>query len=126
MSLAPGGPRHRAGAVHEDIADVVSYLCELLTSKLVASVADVKDSSQVRKWARQELIPTQPARTRLNFAFDTLRAIEDAIGRRTAESWAMTVDPRLNFDTPIKAIREDRFRETAAAAAALREEAFDG
>ncbi|MBG6218967.1 hypothetical protein IWX75_003455 [Arthrobacter sp. CAN_A6] len=86
----------------------------------------MKDSSQVRKWARGELVPSQPARTRLSFAYDTLRIIEASEGRRTAEAWAMAVNPRLNYDTPIKAIREDRFRETAAAADALVEEAFDG
>lgn len=126
MSIAPGGPKHRAGAVHQDIADVTRELCDVLTSRLIASMAGVKDSSQVRKWARGELVPSQPARTRLSFAYDTLRMIEASEGQRTAEAWAMAVNPRLNYDTPIKAIREDRFRETAAAANALVEEAFDG
>jgi hypothetical protein len=126
MSIAPGGPKHRAGAVHQDITDVTHELCELLTSKLVASLAGVKDSSQVRKWARGELSPQQPAHTRLSFAYDILQNIEAAAGRRTAEAWAMSVNPRLGYDTPIKAIREDRFRETAAAADALLDEAFDG
>lgn len=126
MSIAQGGPKHRAGAVHQDIADVTNQLCELLTSRLVASMAGVKDSSQVRKWVRGELAPLQPAHARLRFAYDILRKIEVSEGRRTAEAWAMSVNPRLNYDTPVKAIREDRFRETAAAADALMDEVFDG
>lgn len=126
MSIAPGSPKHRAGAIHQDIAQVTEELCGVLTSSLIASMAGVKGSSQVRKWARGELVPSQPARTRLTFAFDILRTIEASEGRRTAEAWAMSVNPRLNYDTPIKAIREDRFREIAAAVDALVEEAFDG
>lgn len=121
MSTAPGGPKHRAGAVHQDIADVTRELCDVPTSRLVASMAGMKDSSQVRKWARSELVPSQPARTRLSFAYDILQMIEASEGRRTAEAWVIAVNSRLNYDTPIKAIKEDRFRETAAAADALAE-----
>lgn len=126
MSIAPGGPKHRVGAVHLPIADVVNELCDMLTSKIVASMAGVKDSGQVRKWARGELAPQHTAGMRLRFAYDTLQKIESAEGRRTTEAWALSVNPRLNYDSPVKAVREDRFREVAAAADALMDDAFDG
>jgi hypothetical protein len=109
-----------------ETAQVVRELCDLLGSKLVASMAGVKDPGQVRKWARGELEPSQPAGQRLRFAYDILHEIEAAEGRRVAQAWAMSVNPRLDYGTPLKAIREDRFQDTAAAAKALMEDAYDG
>jgi hypothetical protein len=60
------------------------------------------------------------------FAYDLLHEPEAAEGRRAAQAWAMSVNPRLDDGTPLKAIREDRFQDTAAAAKALMEDAYDG
>ncbi|WP_427008682.1 hypothetical protein [Pseudarthrobacter sp. H2] len=126
MSIAPGGPRHRARSVFMETSEVVQELCDVLTSKLVAGLAGVKDPGQARKWARGELEPTQPAQQRLRFAHDVIKEIESAQGLRVAQAWAMSINPRLGYESPIKAIRDDRFQETAAAAKALLEEAYDG
>lgn len=127
VSIAPGGPRHRAGSVFMETSDVVQELCDVLTSKLVASLAGVKDPGQVRKWARGELRPGQPAEQRLRFAHDVIiQEVQSTQGRRVAQAWAMSINPRLGYESPIKAIRDDRFQETAAAAKALLEDAYDG
>jgi hypothetical protein len=109
-----------------DTSEVVQELCDVLTSKLVASLAGVKDPGQVRKWARGALEPTRPAQQRLRFAHDVLHEIESAQGRKVAQAWALSINPRLGYESPLKAIREDRFQETAAAATALLEDAYDG
>lgn len=126
MSIAPGSPRHRARSLDMDTSEVVQELCDALTARLVAGLAGVKDPGQVRKWARGELKPTQPSEQRLRFAHDIIQEVENTQGRRVAQSWAMSINPRLNYTSPIKAIREDRFQETAAAAKALLEDAYDG
>lgn len=126
MSAASGGPRHRARSVYMETSDVVQELCDVLTSKLVASLSGVKDPGQVRKWARGGLEPTQPAQQRLRFAHDILNEIEGAQGKRAAQWWATSANPRLGYESPLKAIREDRFQETAAAASALLDDAYDG
>lgn len=126
MTIAPGGPRHRAGSVFRDISDIVGELCELLTARVVASLAGVKDPGQVRKWAKGQLSPIQPAQQRMRFAYDILTEIEDSHGRKVAQAWILTINPRLGYESPIKAIREDRFPETAAAVKALLDDGFDG
>jgi len=126
MSIAPGGPKHRARSVFMETSDIVQELCEVLTSKLVAGLAGVKDPGQVRKWARGELNPTQPAEQRLRFAHDVIQEVGSAQGLRVAQAWALSINPRLDYESPIKAIRDDRFAETAAAAKALLEDAYDG
>ncbi|WP_427174626.1 hypothetical protein [Arthrobacter sp. 92] len=101
-----------------ETSEVVQELRDVLTSKLVATLAGVKDPGQIRKWARGGLEPTQPAQQRLRFAHDVLHEIENAQGKKVAQAWALSVNPRLGYESPIKAIREDRFQETAAAAKA--------
>ncbi|WP_229230955.1 hypothetical protein [Sinomonas cyclohexanicum] len=98
----------------------------MLGSKLVASMAGVKGPGQVRKWARGDLEPTQPAQQRLRFAYDLLHGVEAAEGRNVTQAWATSVNPRLDYGTPLKAIREDRFQDAAAAAKALMEDAYGG
>jgi hypothetical protein len=109
-----------------ETSEVVQELCDVLTSKLVAALAGVKDPGQLRKWARGVLEPTQPAEQRLRFAHEVLHEIASAQGMEGAQAWALTANPRLGYDSPVKAIREDRFQETATAARALLEDAFDG
>lgn len=126
MTIASGGPRHRMDSVRMDIDEVTSKLCDVLTARVVASMAGVKDPGQVRKWAAGRLEPTQPAQQRLRFAYDQMHEIESGQGRKTAQAWMITINPRLSYDSPVKAIREDRFREAAAAAQALLDEGYDG
>lgn len=126
MSIAPGGPRPEGRSAFMETSAVVAELCDVLTSKLVASLAGVKDPGQVRKWARAELEPNQAVQQRLRFAHDVLHEIESAKGKKVAQAWATSVNPRLGCDSPLKAIREGRFQETAAAAKALLEESYDG
>ncbi|WP_125616023.1 hypothetical protein [Specibacter cremeus] len=78
------------------------------------------------EWVRGDLEPTQPAQQRLRFAYGVIQEIETAQSKRVAQAWALSINPRLGFESPIKAIREDRFQETAAAAQALLEDACDG
>lgn len=109
-----------------DISDIVRELCDSITARLVASIAGVKDPGQVRKWANGKLSPTQPAEQRLRFAYDIMHEISAAQGQKTAQAWIMSINPRLGYESPIKAIREDRFPETGTAAKALLDEGYDG
>lgn len=126
MSLAPGGPRHRTDSVMIDTADIVRELNDLLTPRIVAGMAGKKDPGQARKWANGSLAVPPPEQERLRFAYDLLKQIESAHRRSVAQAWAITVNPRLGYTTPVKAIREERFNEAAAAMRALVEEAYDG
>jgi len=109
-----------------EISEVVQELCDVLTSKLVAALAGIQDPGQVRKWAEGALEPTPSARERLRFAHELLREIASAQGTTAAQAWALTVNPRLGYDSPIKALREDRFQDAATAAKALLEDTYSG
>ncbi|MGO4856208.1 hypothetical protein [Arthrobacter sp. 2MCAF14] len=124
MSTTPEGPRYESAFM--ETPEVVQELSDVLASRLVAALAGVQDLDQVRQWVRGDLEPAQPVQRRLRFAQNVLHEIESSQGRKAAQAWALSVNPRLGYDSPIKAIREDRFQETAAAAKALLEDAYDG
>lgn len=125
MTIAPG-PRHRSEVLHLRMAEVTEALCELLPSALVASLAGVKDSSQVRKWARGDLEPTLASAARMRFTLEQAWEIEAAESARVAQAWLTTANRVLGYELPIKAIRDDRFAETAAAAMAFLEDSYEG
>ncbi|RKR29804.1 XRE family transcriptional regulator [Arthrobacter oryzae] len=109
-----------------ETTEAVRELCDVLTAKVVAALAGVENPDQVGAWGEDALAPTPPVERRLRFALEVLHEIAGTQGMSAAQSWALTINPRLGYDSPIKAIREDRFQETAAAAKALLEDAYDG
>jgi hypothetical protein len=108
-----------AGAALEEVPSVVQWLCQVLTPELVLHLAGATEPGMVRWWASGRLVPSAPEEHRLRFAYGLLRVIEDRRGRETAQAWIMAVNPRLGQRSPLRAIREDRFRGTAAAADTL-------
>lgn len=110
-----------AGAALEEIPVLVQWLCGVLTPELVVHLAGAREPAMVRWWASGRLVPSGPEEHRLRFAYSLLRRIEDLQGREAAQAWFMAVNTRLGQRSPLRAIREGRFRETAAAASKLME-----
>ncbi|MHA7295536.1 hypothetical protein [Arthrobacter sp. HLT1-21] len=77
ITIAPG-PRHRTNSVMVDTADVVRELNDLLTARIVAGMAGIKDPGQARKWANGTIPVPPPAQERLRFAYELLKQIESA------------------------------------------------
>ncbi|GAA1114034.1 hypothetical protein [Arthrobacter flavus] len=105
---------------------MVRELSEMLTARIVAGLAGVRDPLQVCEWAEGSAIPPSESQSRLRFAYEVLSEIQMARRTNIAQAWALTVNPRLSYLSPVKAIREGRFTETKAAAKALLEDAYDG
>lgn len=126
MTIAPGGPRHRTGTMNMDIGEVVRVLIDAFTANLVASMVGVKDPGQARKWAKDVLAPRLDAEQRLRFALDVFGQLEMVEGRAVAQRWFLSINPRLGYSSPVKAIREGAYAQVAAAATALTDGAYDG
>lgn len=114
MSIAPGS--HRRGSVLHEESEVVEKLREYLPSALIASLAGVKDPGQVRKWLRGDLSPTPASAARLRFALDQADLVAAAESMKVASAWLTSANEMLDYALPLKAIREDRYKEVAAAA----------
>jgi hypothetical protein len=109
-----------------DASKIAAALVDVFPELVVASLAGVKGEEPVRKWAEHDSEPTPSEDRRLRFAYEIFDRIRDACGRGNAASWLLAINPRLGYESPVKAIREDRFEDTAAAARAFLDGGYDG
>lgn len=98
---------------------IVKQLSDYLPTALIASLSGVKDTSQVRKWARGVLEPTHASAARLRFALEQTQRITDAESAKVASAWMTSANEQLGYALPLKTIREDRFKEVADAVGAF-------
>lgn len=104
------------------LREVVRQLNSHLGPTLVAAAAGVKDRGLPTKWARLDGPEPRPAaQTRLLKAHALFFSIARSESEHIARAWMIGSNPLLDDDTPITAIREDRFKEVTAAANAFLE-----
>jgi hypothetical protein len=70
--------------------------------------------------------PKNEVMRRLQFAYEQRTRLTEAEGENVARAWFIGANPWLEYDTPITAIREDRFKEAARAARAVLDDSFSG
>jgi hypothetical protein len=121
-----------SGAAHAKTArlgirEIVRRLNAALGATLVAGLAGSKDRKTSYKWAQQSgPTPNASAVKRLQFAYTQWVVVSEAEGEHVARMWFIGANPWLDHDSPVDAIRGDRFREVAAAAAAMVDDGFIG
>ncbi|TFD50707.1 hypothetical protein E3T43_17875 [Cryobacterium sp. Hh7] len=63
---------------------------------------------------------------RLQFAYERWTILVQAEGEHVARAWFIGANPWLDYDTPVTAIREDRFKDVATAVQAVIDDSFSG
>jgi hypothetical protein len=110
-----------------DVREIVRRLNGSLGGTLVASLAGSKDAKLPYRWAKADgPAPKNEAMRRLQFAYEQWTMLAEAEGEHVARAWFIGANPWLEYDTPITAIREDRFRETGKATQAVLDDSFSG
>lgn len=110
-----------------DIREITRRLNGSLGGTLVASLSGSKDAKLPYRWARADgPAPKNEAMRRLRFAYEQWTVLVEAEGEHVARAWFIGANPWLDYDTPVTAIREDRLKETAAAAQAVIDDSFAG
>ncbi|SDI93935.1 hypothetical protein SAMN04488693_13611 [Arthrobacter subterraneus] len=127
MSIATTTGTAHARTARLGIREIVRRLNAALGATLVAALAGSKDRRISYKWAQQDGPNPNPAAVkRLQFAYAQWILVSEAEGEHVARMWFIGANPWLDHDSPIDAIRDDKFRETAAAAAAMVDDGFIG
>ncbi|MEO8907433.1 MAG: hypothetical protein ABI310_05080 [Microbacteriaceae bacterium] len=127
MSIAPVTGSAFARAARMDVREITRRLNAALGATLVGALAGSKDPKISYKWAQHDgPAPKSASVQRLQFAFTQWLAIAEVEGEQVARMWFIGSNPWLDQDTPVDAIREGRFKETAAAAAAMIDDGFTG
>jgi hypothetical protein len=127
MAVTTQTPTAHTRSLKLDIREVARRLNSSLGGTLVASLAGSKDAKLPYRWAKVDgPTPKNEAMRRLQFAYEQWTLLSEAEGEHVARAWFIGANPWLEYDTPVTAIREDRFRDAGKAAQAVIDDSFSG
>ncbi|MGH3089887.1 MAG: XRE family transcriptional regulator [Rubrobacteraceae bacterium] len=108
-------------AVMAPIADLVDFLIDLLSPRLVAYIAGVKDTKTVRRWASGETgeMRQQDREERIRLTYEIARLLIQVDSPRIVKAWFIGLNPQLDDTSPAEAIHEGKLKEALYAARAF-------
>lgn len=105
-------------ALQASITVIASVLQELLSRRLTAYIAGVKDGKTVTRWAKGEVTDLRhESEQKLRTAYEIAQLLTshfDSPG--IVKSWFIGLDPYLDDTSPAEAVHEGRLREALSAA----------
>ena len=106
-------------AVDARLQDVADYLQGLLSRRLVAYIAGVKDVKTVSRWANGEVEARQEAESRLRAAYQIALLLTEFDSPRIVKAWFIGLNPHLADTSPAEVIHDGKSKEALAAARAF-------
>jgi hypothetical protein len=105
-------------AVDAPINELVAFLQDLLSRRVTAYIAKVRDAKTVTRWASGEVkeIRDHEMEQRLRAAYTIAQMLLDFDDERTVKSWFVSLNPYLGNVSPAEAIREGNGKEAMSAA----------
>lgn len=110
-----------------NIHQVARELISVLGPTLVASLSGTRDRELPTQWAQPDGPEPGPEfAQRLRFAHEQWTRLAASEGEDAARNWFICCNPRLDEGSPLKGIREDRWREVSVAVTSYLEGGWDG
>ncbi len=107
-------------SVHASVAEVAGYLQELLSRRLVAYIAGVKDAKTVTRWASGEVENVRhDNEKRLRTAYEIAQLLVRFDSPRVVKAWFIGLNPQLGDTSPAEAIHDGELKEAMSAARAF-------
>lgn len=107
-------------SVHASTTEVSSYLQELLSRRLVAYIAGVKDAKTVTRWASGEVENVREENEkRLRTAYEIAQLLVRFDSPRVVKAWFIGLNPQLDDVSPAEAIHDGELKEALSAARAF-------
>jgi hypothetical protein len=107
-------------SVQASVAEVVGYLRELLSRRLVAYIAGVKDAKTVTRWASGEIENVRDENEkRLRTAYEIAQLLVRFDSPRVVKAWFIGLNPQLGDTSPAEAIHDGDLKEAMSAARAF-------
>jgi len=107
-------------SVHASAAEVAGYLQELLSRRLVAYIAGVKDAKTVTRWASGEVENVRHENEkRLRTAYEISQLLVFFDSPRVVKAWFIGLNPQLGDVSPAEAIHDGELKEAMSAARAF-------
>lgn len=93
-------------SIREDLPAIVDELRRTLGAKLVAYIAGVTSTRQVREWAEGTHIPVPDTRKRLRTAYRVAHLIGESEGYQVVPTWFQGMNPHLGDSSPARILRD--------------------
>ena len=107
-------------SVHASLDEVAGYLQELLSRRLVAYIAGVKNAKTVTRWARGEVRNVRyENEKRLRTAYEISQLLVGFDSPRVVKAWFIGLNPQLGDVSPAEAIHDGGLKEAMSAARAF-------
>ena len=114
MSLATA----HATAVRAPLADLSETLEALLSRRVTAYIAGVKDAKTVSRWSSGDITTVRDfeVEQRLRTALTVVALLRDVEADPTIKAWFLSLNPYLGDISPAQAIRDGRGKDAIDAA----------
>lgn len=108
-------------ATTASVRDVTAFLQDVLSRRLTAYIAGVRDAKTVTRWVNGEITQIRDfeSERRLRTAYEIAQLLLIEESPRTVRAWFIGLDPSLDDVSPAEAIAEGQLREALAAARAF-------
>lgn len=108
-------------ATTASVREVATLLHEVLSRRLTAYIAGVRDAKTVTRWVSGEIgdVRDYEAEQRLRTTYEIVQMLLLEESPRTVRAWFIGLDPLLDDVSPAEAIREGRLKEALSAARAF-------
>lgn len=107
-------------SVRASVAEVAGYLQELLSRRLTAYIAGVKDARTVTRWASGEVENARyENEQRLRTAYEIAQLLVRFDSPRVVKAWFIGLNPQLGDVSPAEAIHDGELKEAMSAARAF-------
>jgi hypothetical protein len=102
------------------VNEIAEALQQLLSRRLTAYVAGVKDSKTVARWATGQISDIREAsEVRLRTAYEIVRLLTLFDSPAVVKAWFIGLNPQLEDISPAEALHDGKLREVRAAARAF-------
>ena len=117
-ALRTSTDQHHRQAIAASLPTLASLLQEVLTRRLTAYIAGVKDAKTVARWANGEIaeIRDQAVEQRLRTTYEITHMLLGGDSAQTVRAWFIGLNPQLGDIPPAEAIRDGQLKEALAAA----------
>ncbi|PLS85075.1 MAG: XRE family transcriptional regulator [Actinobacteria bacterium] len=106
-------------AIETSVPDIAATLQDILSRRLVAYVAGVKDAKTVSRWANGEVAARDESEKRLRVAFEIAQLLLQFDSPRVVKAWFIGLNPQLGDVSPADTIRDGKLKEAMIAARAF-------
>ncbi|MFE4834508.1 hypothetical protein ACFRAU_07480 [Arthrobacter sp. NPDC056691] len=116
--VTSGRTRSHRKSVENSLPDIIGFLMDHLGKVLTSEIAGVSPQT-VDGWRTGTQRPSTAIERRMRetYAIIVKLSVKDASG--TIRAWFMGMNPQLDDVSPVEAMRQDEFRDVAAAADAF-------